>query len=61
MGKTKLPQVHWQYYFDSFDYAINLSLEMRQTMAGVTGPGENIVDSLVVITENNICNLFYLW
>ena len=30
-------------------------------MAGVTGPGEKIVDSLVVITENNICKLFYLW
>ena len=61
MGKTKLPQVHWQYYFDSFDYAIYLSLETRQTMAGVTRPGEKIVDSLVVITENNICKLFYPW
>ena len=44
MAKTKLPQVHWQYYFDLFDYAVNFSLETWQTMAGVTGPGENIVD-----------------
>ena len=44
MAKTKLPQVHWQYYFDSFDYVVNLSSKTCKTMAGVTGPDDNIVD-----------------
>ena len=61
MAKTKLPQVHWQYYFDSFDYVVNLSSKTCKTMAGVTGPDDNIVDFWVVISENNICKLFYLW
>ena len=44
MTKTKLPQVHWQYYFDSFDYVVNLSSKTCKTTAGVTGPEENIVN-----------------
>ena len=44
MAETKLPQVYWQYHFDSFDYVVNLSSKTCKTMAGVTGPDENIVD-----------------
>ena len=60
MAETKLQQVHWQYHFDSFDYVVNLSSKTCKTMAGVTGPDENIVDFGVVNSENNICKLFYL-
>ena len=44
MTKTKLPQVHWQYYVDLFDYVVNLSSKTCKTMAGVTGTDENIID-----------------